>query len=119
MTCIHERLCQLVWCMLCLGMPSTHGLQECVPGCHVRACAHRLADTCLHVRAGWLNVLGQFANTAGAGFLVAGLVDDIWGLVHDGDDLNAQETLLVYSSALTLLPEISIKHRVESVMQFW
>ncbi|KAK9908831.1 hypothetical protein WJX75_003486 [Coccomyxa subellipsoidea] len=56
---------------------------------------------------GWLNVLGQFANTAGAGFLVAGLVDDIWGLVHDGDDLNAQETLLVYSITLVAAGAVS------------
>ncbi len=53
---------------------------------------------CVH-DAGWLNVLGQFAATSGAGFLAAGLLDDIWGMVRQGDDLTRQETLLVYSSA--------------------
>ncbi len=58
---------------------------------------------CAHVHAGWLNVLGQFALTAFAGFFMAQHLAAMW-LLSNGHAFSPLETLLVYASALSLLP---------------
>ena len=53
-----------------------------------------------HVRAGWLNVLGQFATTAGVGALLANHIANMW-LLGNGHVFSSVELLLTYASELT------------------
>lgn len=48
------------------------------------------------VRAGWFNIVGLFALTAGSGFLTAGLVEDIWNTAVNCNLTNADD-FLIYS----------------------
>lgn len=57
---------------------------------------------CVHVRAGWLNVLGQFAATATCGALMANHIANMW-LLANGHTFNSVELLLTYACALLLL----------------
>lgn len=53
---------------------------------------------CAHVPAGWLNVLGQFATTAFAGFFLAQHLAAMW-LLSNGHSFSPEELLLAYASA--------------------
>lgn len=52
--------------------------------------------------AGWLNVLGQFASTAGAGYLAAVHLGDMIQLAS-GHILTKQDVFLVYASESYIL----------------
>ena len=47
---------------------------------------------------GWLNVLGQFATTAGVGALLANHIANMW-LLGNGHVFTSVELLLTYASA--------------------
>ena len=49
------------------------------------------------LRAGWFNIVGLFALTAGSGFLTAGLIEDIWNTAVNCNLTNADD-FLFYSS---------------------
>ena len=49
------------------------------------------------VNAGWLNVLGQFAATAGCGYLTAQHLGQMLEL-SSGRELTQQDTFLIYAS---------------------
>lgn len=50
------------------------------------------------LRTGWLNVLGQFATTAGAGAQLSNHVANMW-LLANGHVFTPVEVLLTYASA--------------------
>ncbi len=54
------------------------------------------------MRAGWLNVLGQFATTAGVGALLANHIANMW-LLGNGHVFTSVELLLTYASELNPL----------------
>lgn len=56
----------------------------------------------MHVRAGWLNVLGQFAATAAIGALLANHIANMW-LLGNGHTFSSVELLLTYACALQAL----------------
>ena len=57
---------------------------------------------CMHVRAGWLNVLGQFAATAAIGALLANHIANMW-LLGNGHTFSSVELLLTYACVLQAL----------------
>ena len=65
----------------------------------------RLLDPSIRpvLRAGWLNVLGQFATTAGAGAQLSNHVAAMW-LLANGHVFTPVEVLLVWKPALTPRP---------------
>ena len=52
---------------------------------------------CLHVRTGWLNVVGQFACTSGSGYLTAKHMAVMWQM-GNGHVLTPFEMFLSYAS---------------------
>lgn len=58
-------------------------------------------------RAGWLNVLGQFAATAANASLLANHIAIMW-LLGNGHVFTPVETLLAYASARPLLCPIPV-----------
>lgn len=52
--------------------------------------------TAWEMSAGWFNIVGLFALTAGSGFLTAGLVEDIWNTAVNCNLTNADD-FLIYS----------------------
>jgi len=55
---------------------------------------------CVHVRAGWLNVLGQVAATAGAASTAAAHIASMW-LLSNGHVFSQFELFLTYACAPT------------------
>lgn len=81
--------------MLVASLEPSHGPASC--GLWVK-----MADLCEHVRAGWLNVVGQFACTSGSGYLTAKHMAVMWQM-GNGHVLTPFEMFLAYASGAPLL----------------
>ncbi len=68
-----------------------------------------------YTRAGWLNVLGQFATTGTLGYITVKHLGVMWMLAN-GHIFSNAETFLAYASEPSD-PHLAWKHRARHIMQ--